>query len=135
MSDSDRYFAANEATQGTGAGTFVAWADLTPIQIGPGLKFMPVLGENVMVSFVRYEPDTEAPLHWHEEEQIAFVLEGELEFEVAGEVRILRPGEAVVIPANVPHGARTREGPCLQVDVFQPPRRGLLEAMGRVPPD
>jgi quercetin dioxygenase-like cupin family protein len=135
MSDPDRYFAASEGAQGTGAGTFVTWEELSPIEMVPGLTFMPVLGENVMVNFVRFEPGTLAPLHWHDEEQISFVLEGELEFEVGGETRILRPGEAVVIPPNVPHSARTGEGPCLEVDVFHPPRRGLLEAMGRIPAD
>ena len=52
------------------------------------------------------------------------------EFEVAGEKRIMRRGDAVVIPPNVPHGARTFDKPCVEVDVFHPPRRGLLEAMG-----
>ena len=94
-----------------------------------GLEFQPVLGENVMVNFVRFAPHTEAPLHWHEEEQITFVLEGELEFEVGGDKHILRRGQAVVIPPNVPHGARTREGSCLEVDVFDPPRKALLDAM------
>jgi quercetin dioxygenase-like cupin family protein len=88
-----------------------------------------------MVNFVRFEPHTEAPLHWHEEEQITFVLEGELEFEVAGETWMLTRGQAVVIPPNVPHGARTHDGACLEVDVFHPPRRALLETMGAAEPE
>jgi quercetin dioxygenase-like cupin family protein len=87
-----------------------------------------------MANFVSFEPHTEAPLHWHEEEQISFVVDGELEFEVAGEKRVLRRGEAVVVPPNVPHAARTYESSCLEVDVFHPPRRGLLESMGLVEP-
>ncbi len=102
---------------------------LDPIEMVPGLRFQPVLGERVMANFVFFEPHTEAPLHWHEEEQITFVIDGELEFEVAGEKRTLRRGEAVVIPPNVPHAARTHDATCLEVDVFHPPRRGLLDAM------
>lgn len=134
MTDPDRYFAANESTQGTGPGTFVAWDGLDPIEMVPGLEFQPVLGENVMVTFVRFAPHTVAPLHWHDEEQITFVVDGELEFEVGGEKRVVRRGDAIVIPPNVPHGARTYESTCLEVDVFHPPRRGLLEAMGRADP-
>jgi quercetin dioxygenase-like cupin family protein len=130
VSDAERYFAANAGARESGAGAFVTWEQLDPIEIVPGLQFQPVLGKGVMTNFVRFEPQTEAPLHWHEEEQISFVLEGELEFEVGGETRLLRRGEAVVIPPNVPHAARTYEGSCLEVDVFHPPRKGLLEAMG-----
>lgn len=130
MTDPERYFAASTQEQGSGQGTWVAWDVMHPIEMVPGLNFQPVLGERVMANFVHFDPHTEAPLHWHEEEQISFVLEGELEFEVAGETRTLLRGQAVVIPPNVPHAARTYEGSCLEVDVFHPPRKALLEQMG-----
>ena len=130
MSDSDKYFANDPASQSSAQGTWVNWSQLEPLAM-MGLQFQPVVGERLMVNFVRFPPHTEAPLHWHDEEQIAFVLEGALEFTVAGETRTLRRGDAVVIPPNVPHAARTRDEGCLQVDVFNPPRQGVLEAMGR----
>ena len=130
MSEADRYFAADASAQATEGGTWVEWSDLDTLELVPGLRFQPVLGDNVMVNFVYFEPHTEAPLHWHDEEQVSFVIDGEFEFEVAGEKRILRRGQAVVIPPNVPHAARTSDTPCLEVDVFHPPRRGLLDAMG-----
>ena len=130
MTEPDRYFAGDESAQSGGGGTFVAWDALDAIEMAPGLEFRPVVGLNVMVNFVRFAPHTEAPRHWHDEEQISFVLEGELEFEVGDEKRIVRRGEAVVIPPNVPHAARTHEGTCLEVDVFHPPRQGVLDAMG-----
>lgn len=134
MTDPDRYFAGNDAAQAEGGGTFVAWDALDPIEMIPGLEFQPVVGASLMVNFVRYAPHTVVPRHWHDEEQIAFVLEGEFEFEVGGETRVVRRGEAIVIPPNVPHAARTHDVACLQVDVFHPPRRGVLEAMGRAEP-
>jgi quercetin dioxygenase-like cupin family protein len=96
----------------------------------PGLRFQPVLGDKLMVNFVQLDPHTEAPVHWHDEEQISIVIEGEFEFEVAGEKQVVKKGQAVVIPANVPHGARTHDSYCLEIDVFYPPRQGLLDAMG-----
>ena len=129
MADASKYFAHDVEAQSTGKGNLVQWDGQDPIEIVPGLGFQPVLGDRMMVNFVRFDPETEAPLHWHEEEQITFVLEGELELEVGGDKHILRRGQAVVIPPNVPHGARTREGSCLEVDVFDPPRKALLDAM------
>ncbi len=130
MSDSASYFATDTGSQGPGRGNWIAWGELAPIEILEGLRFQPVLGDRLMVNFVRFEPNTVAPVHWHEEEQITFVIDGEIEFEVAGEKRLLKRGDSVVIPPNVPHGARSLEGTCLEVDAFHPPRRGLLEAMG-----
>jgi quercetin dioxygenase-like cupin family protein len=132
VSDPGRYFAKAVDAQAQGTGSWVRWDELEPLEMVPGLSFQPVLGDRLMVNFVSFEPHTEAPVHWHEEEQITYVMDGEFEFEVAGEKRLLRRGEAVVIPPNVPHGARTHESSCLEVDVFHPPRRGLLEAMGLV---
>ncbi|HWL64640.1 MAG TPA: cupin domain-containing protein [Actinomycetota bacterium] len=130
MTDPDRYFAQQGEAHGTQGGRFVDWDALDVIEMLPGLTFQPVLGDRLMVNFVRLEPNTEAPLHWHEEEQISIVIDGEFEFEVGGEKQIVRRGQAVVIPSNVPHGARTYDNTCLELDVFYPPRKGLLEAMG-----
>jgi quercetin dioxygenase-like cupin family protein len=126
------YFAFDPASASKEKGRFVAIdSDLPMVEFTKGLYFRPLLGKNVLVNFVRYEPHTEAPLHVHTEEQIAFVLEGEFEFEVAGDKRIMRPGDAVWVPPMVPHAARTGEHTCYQVDVFNPPRQALLELMDR----
>jgi quercetin dioxygenase-like cupin family protein len=135
VTDAAGYFAANEKAQAKGEGNFVTWDGMDPIEILSGLRFQPVLGEQLMVNFVHFEPHTEAPEHWHDEEQISFVIDGEFEFELAGEKRTVRRGQAIVIPPNVPHAARTFDESCLEVDVFYPPRKGLLDAMGLTNPD
>lgn len=129
--DAGRYFASEGLPAGAegGTGTFYELAEMTPLLFVPGLEFRPVLGERMLVNFATYEPGTVVPRHAHEEEQITFVLEGEFEFEVGGETRTMRAGTALHIPSNVPHAARTYDTRCLQVDVFCPPRRVLVEAM------
>jgi quercetin dioxygenase-like cupin family protein len=91
------------------------------------LEFRYLLGERTMLMAVRFQPHTEAPRHVHDEEQITLVIEGELEFELDGETRTLQPGQVAVIPANVPHAARTHAVACLEYDVFNPPRQALLD--------
>ena len=39
----------------------------------------------------------------------------------------MRPGDVAVIPPWVPHGARTLDSGCLELDVFTPPRTTLVE--------
>ena len=104
-------------------------ADLPALALGPGLASRPLVGTNLLASFVRYEPGAGAPRHAHEEEQLFVMLEGEVEMELGGETRRLRPGDAVLIPAWVPHWVRSTGGAVYQLDVFSPPRRALLKLL------
>jgi quercetin dioxygenase-like cupin family protein len=127
MTTAAEHFSSGGGGQPAAAGRYVSVAGITPVELVPGLEFRPVLGEDTMVNFVRFGPHTEAPHHAHHEEQIVIVLEGEFEFELDGDVRTVRPGEVVVVPSWVPHGAHTDDTSCLEVDVFNPPRQTLLE--------
>ena len=62
-----------------------------------------VRGKQLELGYYRYPPGTRKPAHTHPEEQIVAVLKGKMGYRVAGETRILGPGEAVCIPANVEH--------------------------------
>lgn len=124
---SESHFTTEGAGTPTAKGRFVDVSAIAPVEFVPGLEFRPVLGERTMTNFVRFAPHTEAPVHVHEEEQIVLVLEGELEFELDGEVRTMRVGDVAVVPPWVSHGARTGDATCYEVDVFNPPRRTLLE--------
>lgn len=131
MTDSESYFNLSTPPDvPVGEGLYVDLGGVSAIEFVPGLEFRPVLGERLLVNFVRFEPHTEAPLHAHEEEQITFAVEGEFEFDLDGDVRTMRPGMAVVVAPHVRHGARTLDSTCYEIDVFSPPRRVLLEAMG-----
>ncbi|HUY24256.1 MAG TPA: cupin domain-containing protein [Candidatus Saccharimonadales bacterium] len=132
MSLADQYFRPpGEGNAPTAKGHFLDLAqDVEPVVFQPGLEFRPAVGEATMVNSVHFAPHTVAPRHAHDEEQITVVVEGELEFDLDGEVRLLSPGMVAVIPANVPHGARTGEQPCHEYDVFNPPRQALLALRG-----
>jgi unsaturated pyranuronate lyase len=129
MTDADRYFAMDpKLGEGATGGAYVEVdKDVSALEFVPGLVFRPVVGNQLMASFVRYNPNTAAPVHTHEEEQITVVIEGELQFDLAGDLRIMGPGMAVVVPPGVPHGARTHDTSCFEIDIFHPPRRALLE--------
>lgn len=124
---SSEHFSTEVGGVPTAPGRFVDVASVPAVEFVPGLRFRPVLGERTMTNFVDFQPHTEAPRHVHEEEQIVIVLDGEFEFELDGEVRVMRKGDVAVVPSWVPHGARTRDSACTEVDVFNPPRRSLLE--------
>jgi quercetin dioxygenase-like cupin family protein len=127
MSDSTQHFTMVAGGEPAAPGRYVDVAGIDPVEFLPGLGFRPVLGERMLMNFVTFDPHTEAPLHVHEEEQIVVVLDGEMEFTIDGDVRTMRPGDVAVIPGWVPHGARTNDTHCREIDVFSPPRRSLLD--------
>jgi quercetin dioxygenase-like cupin family protein len=127
LGSAEQHFSTEAAGEPAGPGRYVNVDSLTPVEFLPGLGFRPVLGQRAMTNFVSFEPGARAPRHVHEEEQIVIVLDGEMIFDLDGDVRTMRKGDVAVIPAWVPHGAHTQDTHCLEVDVFCPPRQSLLQ--------
>ena len=127
LGEAESHFSTEAQGEPAGVGRYVSVDAIAPVEFLPGLGFRPVLGQRVMTNFVTFEPGAEAPRHVHEEEQIVIILDGEMFFDLDGDVRTLRKGDVAVVPAWVPHGAWTTDSPCREVDVFAPPRQSLLK--------
>jgi quercetin dioxygenase-like cupin family protein len=110
-------------------GRFVHFADLQPLRLIDGMDFRPVTTDTVMTNHATIAPNTELATHHHAEQQIAIMVAGELTFTVGAETRTLRPGDCAVIPAHVPHGGVAGPEGATVIDVFSPPRAGIVEAM------
>jgi quercetin dioxygenase-like cupin family protein len=64
-------------------------------------------GREVIQNRVEIEPDAPAIRHWHPGEEIIYVLEGSLEYEIDGErARTVSAGEALTVPAERVHAVR-----------------------------
>lgn len=61
----------------------------------------------------------------HPEEQISYIEKGMVEFEVDGEIRVLRKGDTQYIPSNIKHQVNVLEE-CTILDIFTPVRQDLL---------
>lgn len=127
LGDAASHFTTEALGERGGIGRYVNVDTLEPVEFLPGLGFRPVLGQRAMTNFVTFQPGTTAPRHVHEEEQIVIVLDGELTFDLDGDVRTMRRGDVAVVPSWVSHGAWTTDSHCLEIDVFCPPRQSLLK--------
>src|SRR3954465_13605753 len=104
MTSDQQHFSTVAGGTPTASGRFVDVSAVPIVEMLPGLGFQPVLGEDTMVNFVSFEPNTEAPTHVHVEEQIVIVLDGEFEFWIDGESRTMRAGDVAVVPPGFSHG-------------------------------
>lgn len=91
-------------------------------QLAEGVQIRVVYGERIMMSYVNIEPNTALAEHSHPHEQMGLLLEGEAEFTIGGEKKLVRPGEAYLVPSNVRHKVVTLDKPVLALDIFSPPR-------------
>lgn len=70
MTDSASYFSADSPVERASRGG--TWVDLdrdVPVlEMTPGLRFFPIPAEGMLMNIVRFEPNTVAPVHTHEEE-------------------------------------------------------------------
>jgi len=78
--------------------SFFSESDLQARQLLEGITLKVVSGDKTMMTIFEFELNAVIPSHKHPHEQITYVLEGELEFTVEGETRLLRKGDGVVIP-------------------------------------
>jgi quercetin dioxygenase-like cupin family protein len=64
-------------------------------------------GREVIQNRVEIDPDAPAFRHWHPGEEVIYVLEGRLEYEIDGDPgRIVSAGEALTVPAERVHSVR-----------------------------
>lgn len=96
-------------------------SEIAPFEISRGFVARMIHTDHMTLAFVEIENGAVLPEHHHVHEQVANVLEGEFEFVLDGQRMVLRAGQTLVIPSNVPHSGRALTT-CRILDVFQPVR-------------
>src|SRR5713101_9957804 len=100
---------------------FCTWESVPLETMSDVISRKVISGEKAMVAQVFLKKDAVVPEHHHESEQITYILEGALKFELEGKEVIVHKGEVLHIPSNVPHRAVALED-TLDLDVFSPIR-------------
>jgi quercetin dioxygenase-like cupin family protein len=62
-------------------------------------------GREVIQVRVDFDPGYVAPMHTHPGEEIIYVIEGTLEYEIAGKKSKVKAGDVLFVPAGMPHTA------------------------------
>ncbi len=77
--------------------------------------------EQLTFGHITLEQGAVLPQHQHIHEQWTHVLDGQLQFTLDGETRIITSGMSVHIPSNIPHSAVALTK-CKLIDAFLPVR-------------
>ena len=83
-------------------------------------------GVGLMVIWGEVDAGLEVPRHSHVNEQVTWILEGSVDYQVGdGLVTTCGPGTVIHIPPLVPHQSWYREH-CKLVEIFNPPRYDMF---------
>ncbi len=103
----------------------LSWDSVKKEDLNPKMWRKVVHGDKAMMAQIFLARGAVVPRHQHESEQLSYVLEGALKFEIEGKEIVVHKDEILVIPSNVPHSAVALED-TFDIDVFCPIRMDWL---------
>ncbi len=111
----------------------VAWAVVSHIdwnavpaeQLTPLMSRQMVHTEHLTVARLVLKKGAKVPEHSHQNEQFSMIESGALKFVVDGRELVVRGGQSLALPGNVPHSAEAVEDTCA-TDIFTPPRQDWI---------
>jgi quercetin dioxygenase-like cupin family protein len=95
--------------------------NLKPKELAPGITGYYAHGEKSSFGYIELKKGSKVPLHSHINEQITYIIEGQLDMIIGGDVCSLTGGMYYIIHANVPHSAIAITD-CKVIDAFSPVR-------------
>jgi quercetin dioxygenase-like cupin family protein len=103
-------------------GYFITQEDAHQVEMITGVhrRTMGVTDEAMLCEFF-LERDAFVPDHNHMNDQVGYVIYGQVEMTIGGIARICRAGESYAIPGGVRHSALALQD-SLVIDCFSPPR-------------
>lgn len=101
--------------------------DIEPEAAGDGVK-RKILAytEELMVVENHFEEGAIGAMHHHPHTQITYVVEGQFEFTIGGEKRIVNPGDSMLKKDGIAHGCICLKKGIL-LDIFTPMRKDFVE--------
>lgn len=97
----------------------------TAREIFTGITTRTFWGENLLLSYVTFEPHAQATAHNHPHEQAGVIISGMMDMTIGDETRTLRPGEIYLAPGGVMHAVKAGADGCVALEIFSPVRELL----------
>jgi quercetin dioxygenase-like cupin family protein len=102
-----------------------SWETMDTEKLSDKIARQMIFGEKAMLARIVLKRGAIVPRHSHVNEQITWILSGALKLIFDDGEKVLRSGQMLLIPANLPHAAEAVED-TVDIDVFAPPREDWI---------
>ncbi|WP_440709352.1 cupin domain-containing protein [Herbiconiux sp. YIM B11900] len=101
----------------------VSFDDIPEEEARRGITRKAYASDEVMIVWNTVEQGLEVRPHSHDDfDQLVFILEGEADYHVAGVAHRMRSRDLMLVPRGAEHFIEVTNGPCINIDIFVPPR-------------
>ncbi|WAC12467.1 cupin domain-containing protein [Dyadobacter pollutisoli] len=94
--------------------------------ISDGITLRSESGSNGTFGYFVMKKGASVPVHSHANEQYSFILKGSVKAAIGDTTMIIKAGETVLIPSNVPHSFTSLEEGTIDLDFFAPRREDWI---------
>ena len=103
------------------------WKAIPVENIAEGIDRQMVVGQDIMICKLRFDPFVVTPAHSHPHEQMTLVMQGKVKFILGNETQIVAAGDVLHFPSNHWHGATMLDEEVILIDIFSPIREDFLK--------
>lgn len=112
-------------------GVVVNWDDIPSTQIRPGVRRKVYSTDQVMLAHHELEVGMDLNPHSHDDfDQLVYIAAGRCNYYVDGQPNDMTAGSFLLVPRGSEHYVEPTEGPCINIDIFSPPRADFADALG-----
>ncbi len=101
------------------------WTAIPEEKMNPLLSRRVIHTEQMTIARMGLAKGAVVPLHQHVNQQVTMLTSGALEFEMGDQSFVLKAGDVLVIPPNLPHRVVALED-STATDLFTPPREDWI---------
>lgn len=107
------------------------WATVPAERLSDRIVRQMVYGDRLMICRLTISPGTETPAHDHPHEQMTIVEKGRVRFTLGTKDETFGPGDVILVPSGLWHGATMLDEEVVLIDIFSPIREDFLSQPGR----
>jgi quercetin dioxygenase-like cupin family protein len=107
-------------------GTVINWDEIPQREIRPGVRRRVYATDEVMIAHHELDVGMELNPHTHTDfDQLVYIASGRCNYYIDGTANEMRAGSFLLVPRGSEHYVEPTEAPCVNIDLFVPPRADL----------
>lgn len=107
-------------------GKVVNWDDIPQTTVRPGVRRRIYATDEVMIAHHELDLGMNLNPHTHQDfDQLVYIASGRCDYYIDGTAHDMTAGSFLLVPRGAEHYVEPTEAPCVNIDLFAPPRPDL----------